>query len=298
VLAAERSGVAFHAARIMLALALPLFGPHIEAMVDLDEHQGEPGRHGGTERAHFLATEEQVVAEEPSFVVLESGQIRFFVRPRVEVRTVESFADVQGFWVTLAPRNRSVARRVAVGKKRLPDDQVRERQWAYVDRVGSAVDIVDDLGSKVYATKTRGMRHQSAVIELARGRYAIASHRDHTHLLYELDSRDQACPGERRWQLRRQLNLVSRASYVAAIFNPEKKRSLDPRSNEEAPFAEPSMYDDDLMARFGTRRFSPLIPEFLDYEGTELVLMGGGSARALDGSIPPQSGLRTRDPHP
>ncbi|MDF2695005.1 MAG: hypothetical protein K0S65_3388 [Labilithrix sp.] len=207
--------------------------------------------------------------EEASFLVVESGRIRFFVRPRVEVETPRSLEDVQRFSFTLAPRNRGEVRRVSVGKKRLPDTRVHERRWAYVDRVGSAAHVVSDLGPRRYTTKSRGVRNQAGVIEIARGTYAITSHRDHAHLMYELDADSSGYV-----TLLRQLCIVPRASYIAAVFNPEAKWRVRDREEPDVPFSEP--VDDGLMDKHDKRRFTPLDPVFLDHEGTELVLIGGG----------------------
>jgi len=216
--------------------------------------------------------------EEASFLVIESGKIRFFVRPRVEVEAPTSVEDVQRFSFTLAPRNRGSVRRISVGKKRMPDPRVRERQWAYVDRVGSAAHVVSDLGPRRYTTKTRGVRNQAGVIEVARGTYAIATHRDHAHLLYELEMDNDAVSGT----LLRQLRIVARASYIAAVFNPEAKWRLRDREEPDVPFSEPAALDDELMDKFGKRRFTPLDPVFLEHEGTELVLIGGGQSAEDD----------------
>lgn len=54
-------------------------------------------------------------AEEAQLVVLEVGTIRFFARPRIDVPTPKSVGDVQRLSFTLAPRNREIVRRVAVG---------------------------------------------------------------------------------------------------------------------------------------------------------------------------------------
>lgn len=219
--------------------------------------------------------------EEASFLVIESGKIRFFVRPRVEVEAPTTLEDVQRFSFTLAPRNRGSVRRISVGKKRMPDPRVRERQWAYVDRVGSAAHVVSDLGPRRYTTKTRGVRNQPGVVEVARGTYAIATHRDHAHLLYELETESDAVSGT----LLRQLRIVARASYIAAVFNPEAKWRLRDREEPEVPFSEPSVLDDRLMDKFGKRRFTPLDPVFLEHEGTELVLIGGGQSAEDDEAV-------------
>lgn len=214
--------------------------------------------------------------EEASFLVVESGRIRFLVRPRVEVEVPTCLEDVQRFSFTLEPRNRGVVRRVSVGKKRLPDTRVRERAWAYVDRVGSVAHVVSDLGPRRYTTRTRGPRSQAGVIEVARGTYAITSHRDHAHLMYELDMESNGISAA----LVRQLRIVPRASYIAAVFNPESRWRVSDRERPDVPLSEPAWLDDD---RFGKRRFTALDPVFLDHEGTELVLVGGGQPESQDG---------------
>lgn len=190
--------------------------------------------------------------EEPSFLVLESGHVRFFVRPRVEVVVPRSIDDVQRLALTLAPRNRAYVRRIAVGRKRLPGDGARERHWACVDRVGTPDEILSDLGPREYETKTRGLRRQAGSIEIAFGTYAIALHRRHAHLMYELDEEGSLASSS----LLRQLGIGRRASYVAAVF------------------------------ASGPRRFTPLVPELLEREGTELVLIGGGRSEVDDAYEP------------
>ena len=51
------------------------------------------------------------------------------------------------------------------------------------------------------------------------------------------------------------------------------------RARDDAPFHEPSLFPDELQAAFGDKRFGPLRPEHLDYEGAELVLTGARAMR-------------------
>lgn len=208
--------------------------------------------------------------EESALLIRESGTIRFYVRPRVEVRIPTTLGEVQRFAFTIAPRGRSIVRRISIGKKCMPDDRARDRQWAYVDRVGSAAHAVADLGARTYTTKTRGVRHQAGAIEIAHGTYAIARHRDHSHLLYELDKDDSSATSK---DLLGPLRVVQRGSYIAAVFNPDARGSS--RSEAASSIRAPSMDDDAVVDRFGKRRFAPLEPVFLDQEGVELVLIGG-----------------------
>jgi hypothetical protein len=49
-------------------------------------------------------------------------------------------------------------------------------------------------------------------------------------------------------------------------------------------------FPEELLERFGDRRFIPLTPEFLDYEGAELLVMGSdeGPADAPDVDLRPE----------
>ncbi|MEJ7729273.1 MAG: hypothetical protein WKG00_08660 [Polyangiaceae bacterium] len=122
---------------------------------------------------------------------LERGKVTFVVRPRVrggEVRPTrpagdEALADVQRFLLLLEPEGGGRARRVAVGRKRLPRKAAGERFWASVGRTAPCMeDLWEDLGPSSYPTKTRGLRHQRAAHAVATGSYRIVEHGSHAHL--------------------------------------------------------------------------------------------------------------------
>lgn len=213
-------------------------------------------------------------SEETSFVRrLEHGRIAFVVRPRVE-----GAAGLQRFLFLLSPAERDVHRRVVVGRKRMPEPGANEREWAYVEMLaGSRSELLAELGPSTYRTKTRGVRHQPGARVIAEGEYAIVEHAEHTHLTYALD------PESERNTVHDAVNVAREASVIAAVFNPlvrwprrSPQLTLKYAGDEEddAPFREPSIYPDELQARFGDKRFLPLEPAFLDYVGAELVLIG------------------------
>lgn len=212
---------------------------------------------------------------ERTLSLLERGRVRFFVRPRVELETVRSFSDVQKLAVVLEPRGGGLARSVHVGRKRMPDSRVREREWAYVDRVGRADELIASLTeASTYMTKTKGVRRQQGARSIASGDYGIVAHGDHVHLVTRAtDYADDATD-----MLLASLRIVPRASYIAAVFNPEAKWRVREPEEDAVPFREPSIFDDEVMERFGRRRFAPLAPDLLDHEGAELVLIGGCAA--------------------
>jgi hypothetical protein len=220
------------------------------------------------------ASHDDVAETEKLVRLLERGSIAFVVRPRVE-----GAPGVQRFLFTLSPERGALHRRVHVGRKRMPAPGKSEREWAYVDKLARAQSgLIDDLGPSTYLTKTRGERHQPGAHVIARGRYAILEHGEHTHLTYTLD------PDVEREPLHDALNVAPAASLITAVFNPlaswrrRGARGSPPLpglpEEEASPFREPSLYPDELQARFGRRRFAPLDPTFLDHEGAEIVLIG------------------------
>jgi hypothetical protein len=186
-------------------------------------------------------------------LLLERGAIAFLYRPRVETFAPRGLEDVQRFFVLLAARvrGRVRVRRVAVGRKRLPDLARRERFWATVDRVAAdASGATADLGRVDYWTKTRGLRHQPGARVAADGAYALARHEDHVHLAYRLlrAARDE---------VREDLRVAASARFVVATF----AESVGAR---------------------GERRFLPLRRGHLDVVGAEMVLVSAGEDAGAD----------------
>ena len=97
---------------------------------------------------------------------------------------------MERFYVILSPQGRDSYRLLVVGQKRLPaptgaDDR---KGWAFVERVSSdAEEIEDELDPKNRLTRTRGLRHIPAGRPAGEGVYAIARHKNHTHLAYLLE---------------------------------------------------------------------------------------------------------------
>jgi hypothetical protein len=210
---------------------------------------------------------------------LERGQIRFYARPRVGFTAPQSLADVQRFFFLLVPRGGASARRIKVGRKRMPNR--RERCWAHVERVSALETLEASLGSRSYETKTRGTRHQGAAIELARGSYLIASHHSHAHLVWELEDPDALSP------LAVASNLVAAGGCIGAVFNSglaPQPPAVEP-PEDGVPFREPSIFEDEEADRFGDRKSAPLAPELLDVEGAELVLIGASDETAARANV-------------
>jgi hypothetical protein len=213
--------------------------------------------------------------------VLERGDIYFVYRPRVQEHDVESLADVQRSYIVLSPHGQRMYRLIVLGRKRLPEPRTRERVWGFVDKVSRKPgDIVDAFEQAVYGTKTRGERTQPAARPAGEGVYAIVRHADHTHLAYELELPER--PGE----VQHALEIAPEANYVLSVKNPEQPPPPGAalRAEREAVFPQR------LQERFQDRRFAAVDPpDFLNYEGAEVLLIGAGGRRrrnSASGSTP------------
>ncbi|MDX6431462.1 MAG: hypothetical protein QOE54_3828 [Streptosporangiaceae bacterium] len=207
---------------------------------------------------------------------LEKGRVYFFYRPRVGRTEVDDLQDVQRLHMVLRPRGTDHFRVLVIGRKRLPAvEEAHERLWAAVVDVVEGDGLLREvLGPRTYETRTRGRRELPAARPAGDGVYIIARHDDHTHLAYELLHPQE--PGD----VQRRLNLERQASYIITVRNPR----VPPPPGVGAGSGRRPEFPADLQARFGDRRFAPLDPpDFLDYEGADVVLIGvaGDPAREL-----------------
>lgn len=200
-------------------------------------------------------------------VTLERGDIYMAYRPKVETHEPEGMNDIQRFYLILGKRDEDLYRLLVVGRKKLPAPERpgQEREWAYVDTVSrNPKDIANRLVEETYETKTRGERTQPAARPAGEGVYRIVRHGDHTHLIYALELPEE--PGEVQDELR----IEKQGSYIVTVKNPAKPGPRRAGRGRERKAA----YPKPLMERFRDRRFSELDPpEFLDYEGAEIVLV-------------------------
>lgn len=198
---------------------------------------------------------------------LEAGNVYFFYRPRVETEDPEKLGDVQRLFLVLAPDGKRSFRLLPVGQKHLgePEAKGRDKFWAFVQTVGKKPDdMLEALGKESYETKTRGERRQPAARPAGEGRYRILRHGDHTHFVYALEL------PEKLREVQKALTLADEASYVISVKNPDKP---SPKS-AGLPEKHQAEYSKTLQDVFRGRKFGELDPpDFLDVEGTELVLV-------------------------
>jgi hypothetical protein len=212
--------------------------------------------------------------------ILERGNIYFFYRPAVGEETPKGLVDVQRFHFVLSPERRDLFRMITVGKKRLPEpDDAGQRFWGFVEKVGqSSGEMVEELER---GQMRDGFGTKRSARPAGEGVYALARHGNHTHLLYTLELPVE--PDE----VQRELHIEKQGSYLLSVKNPAagSPPSVGLEEERKAEFPE------ELQERFGSRRFIALeSPEFLDYEGAELLVMGSdeGPAENLDVDLKPE----------
>jgi hypothetical protein len=116
---------------------------------------------------------------------------------------------------------------------------------------------------KVFITKTRGERVRPAARPAGEGVYEIVRHDRHTHLVYALELPKK--PG----QVQQELHIEKEASYIFSIKNPEIPSQARLEESHRPDFPQT------LQEKFAHRRWISVDPpEFLNYEGTELLLIG------------------------
>lgn len=193
--------------------------------------------------------------------VLERGELFFFYRPRIGVRIARGPEDVGRFYMIVRPRDRRIYRRVIVGRNRLPEIEEHGRHWALVDLVDYDPEpIVKALTPHFYETATSDEREIHGARAAGEAVYAIVDHEGHRHLAYRLELPRPL--GEVQFDL----GIAQEASYIVTVRNPFAPAALGGRL--EGP-----RYPNRLQAKFRRQRIAPLEPAFLDYPGTELVLI-------------------------
>ncbi len=213
--------------------------------------------------------------------VLERGNIFFFYRPSARGPAPQGLTDIQRFHLVLSPEGKDGFRILTIGRKRLPEPAASDQRfWGYVERVAaSPAEVEDELGPGEEPASGGGTFPRTSARPAGEGVYAIVRHGNHTHLAYALELPDE--PDE----VQRELHIEKEGMYLLSIKNPEASSppgvGLDPERKADLPA--------ELQERFGGRRFAPADPpDFLDYGGAELLLMGSAEDHELDLPLDPE----------
>ena len=207
--------------------------------------------------------------------VLEQGNIYFVYRPKVEQTFVNSLDDVQQFYMILSPHGKSICRLITLGEKQLPSLATNgEKGWAFVEQIAvHPQELEQGLRQKTYQTQTRGERHQPTARPVAEGVYDLVRHPDDMRLVYVLELPMELGP------VQKQLNLETEGIYILSVKNPETASPPSTGLQDD----QQANYPQQLQKQFDERRFiNTQSPDFLDYEGTELILIGSQSNPAQE----------------
>ena len=198
--------------------------------------------------------------------VLERGDVFFFFKPRIGATAVRSLDDVARFFFILDRDGMGAERMVIVGRKRLPDLDSHERAWSLVTEVADRPEkLRDRVRSRVYQTKTRGLRVEPAAQPVGEGRYLLADHDGHSHFAYELELPPE--PGE----VQQMFGVHRDASFVIALRNPDAPAP----PGTGLPRSRRAYLPPEVKERFRGRRWLAIDDaSLLDYSGVELVLIG------------------------
>lgn len=203
--------------------------------------------------------------EDGQVEIVESGDVFFLYRPKVEHEKAEGPEDVERFDMVLKPENRDLYRLIVIGRKRLPEIDDHERNWGFVETVTYAAEqMKDELHEKHYETKTRGERTRPAARPAGEGVYAFVRKGRNGYFVYALEL--PKAPGP----VQRSLEIAPEGSFAVAIKNPDREGPSSAGLDEQRE----ARYPPEKQAEFGNRRFVPVDPALLDYEGAEFVMIG------------------------
>jgi len=209
-----------------------------------------------------------------STAILEKGIIYFFYRGRVEVEDPRSIEDIARSYIVLRPFPFDVkagtnslnfsnkARLLVLPKKMLPKKQ-GTGFLAIVEKSASIQDLQQQFSSSEYVTKTFGTRHVPPATPVAEGVYTIISKGQQSHLVYQITFPSIG-------EVQRAFGLSEKGSYIVSAKNPK----FPGPSN--MPVAHPPQYPESIQMKFRGLRWIPLSPELLDYNNTQLLLIGEG----------------------
>ena len=196
--------------------------------------------------------------------ILQKGIIYFLYRPKIQTTHVESLQDVQRLYLILKPVDDSKYIKIISAKKQLPYEQDTPH-FAVVDLVTSDKNELNkNIGEEVYYTNTRGKRVQAKVRILGEGKYLIVLHKKHTHLVYQLVEPQVLKKPQKS------VKITTEGSLIITVKNPViKTKNLGLTAKKKVVFPEK------LQNKFNNKKFIPVTsPDFLKYEGTEILLIG------------------------
>ncbi|KAH8590818.1 hypothetical protein B0O99DRAFT_654698 [Bisporella sp. PMI_857] len=224
---------------------------------------------GGQKDREKNAFDESVVEDEkreaqiPSSI-LEKGIIYFFFRGCIGVEDPQDIEDtMRSYILGDGPLHDGNVRLLALPKKVLPNSN-RDRFLVFVEKSNSSIkDLRDQFSSVDYPTKTTSTSHTPAATPFAEGVYAITSTGRASHLAYHITYPEIG-------EAQKELGAHERGSYTVSTKNPKAPGPAN------ATLDNPAEYPEHIRKKFRNLRWMPLEPELLDYENTQVLIIGEG----------------------
>ncbi|KAL2441754.1 hypothetical protein ABEF95_016480 [Exophiala dermatitidis] len=215
--------------------------------------------------------------------ILEKGIIYFFFRARVNVDDPQDVNDIARTYIVMRPLpldaklgdgpigDEGNCRLLALPKKVLPQSG-RDRFMAFVEKAKTGFKELKDsfMAGSEHETKTSGTSHVPPATPLAEGVYAITSTGRESHLAYII-----TIPGE-LGEVQKELGLRERGSFIMSVKNPTQPQP----SNTNLP-KDPE-YPKEILDEFGSLRWKPLEPKYLDYPNAQVLIIGGHWDKATE----------------
>lgn len=213
--------------------------------------------------------------------ILEKGIIYFFYRGRVNIEDPQGIEDIARSYIVLRPlpigakigegrlEDAGNARLLALPKKVLPKSR-RDRFLVFVEKANSSIEDLKKnfLTGSEYKTQTAGTSHTPPVSTLAEGVYAITTTGRESHLAYHITI-PSPFPTDSN-SVQQSLGLNEQGSYALSAKNPTASGPAN------ASLDNPAKYPEHIMKQFRGLRWMPLVPELLDYENTQMLIIGEG----------------------
>jgi hypothetical protein len=210
---------------------------------------------------------------------LERGRVYFLFRPKVNVDRVVGIDDVDRVFMILHPENHDLYRLIGFGDTKLPTTG-GERMTAFVDRIALTGEELSrefrsDTEKRELPSSVQGSHFLGPARPAGEGVYVLFTHDDHSLLSYVRE-----LPAE-TGEVQRALGILDQHVLRLSVRNPDR-----PPLRVEGPDGRSADFPTDLRELFSGQSFHAVDPpDFLNYEGAELLIVGLNRHAAEDFGI-------------
>lgn len=217
-------------------------------------------------------------AKTPSSI-LEKGIVYFFFRGRVNVEDPQGIEDVARSYIILRPiplgaklgdgplEDLGTSRLLVMPKKMMPKS-TRDRFLVFVEKPKATIEeLRKQFQGSDYSTKTAGTSHVPPATPFAEGVYAITRTGRESHLAYEITTPEIG-------ELQKDFGVKEKGSYVLSVKNPKFPGPANANIGNPAKYPEQIQRKFKELGKSKELRWVPLEPEMLDYEHTQVLIIG------------------------